>query len=377
MDGFLFALCGSPFLVLSDGSPFVLKEVVEKLPFSGGILATVICCGLTVPAVCGSCLAARAQAAPTFSARYLPLLLPPLLFLSVLILCARASFDTIPLYKLMTLTFALTYGLFLLAFRSGTANGSPRRAAARGCRSCCLCWPRSARPLPSVCPPCCAISLTARRTPSKKPDYRHYEERFSPSRPDNGLALPAVPPSLRLAAHLPRLDGTPATLPLYAAAFQAVTCLDEDGRPLSAGERDKRLAGNGVSCSERYSLRQLNMSYEKADIFFGPPPSTRQLDWLSDHALSQSVHPLAHEALVFFVHKDNPVRSLSSEQLRRIYTGEITNWKEVGGRDERILPFQHEEGDENQLMLEELILRGEEAVPPPAGKVSAAAADRG
>ena len=364
VDGFLFALCGSPFLVLSDDSPFVLKEVVEKLPFSGGILATVICCGLTVPAVCGSCLAARAQAAPTFSARYLPLLLPPLLFLSVLILCARASFDTIPLYKLMTLTFALTYGLFLLAFRFGNRKWEPAQGRRTGLPLLLLVLAPFCAALAVSLPAVLRNIVDGEEDAVKKPDYRHYEERFSPSRPDNGLALPAVPPSLRLAAHLPRLDGTPATLPLYAAAFQAVTCLDEDGRPLSAGERDKRLAGNGVSCSERYSLRQLNMSYEKADIFFGPPPSTRQLDWLSDRGLTPDVHPLAHEALVFFVHKDNPVRSLSSEQLRRIYTGEITNWKEVGGRDERILPFQHEEGDENQLMLEELILRGEEAVPP-------------
>ena len=364
VDGF-FALCGSPFLVLSDGSPFVLKEIVGNLPFSGGILAAVVCCGLTVPAVCGGCLAARAQAAPTFSARYLPLLLLPLLFLSVLTLCACASFDTIPLYKLMTLTFALTYGLFLLAFRLGDRKQEPARGRRTGLSF----------PLLALAPFCVALAATLPAVLSntvdgeedavRKPDFRHYVERFSPSRPDNDLALPAVPPSLRLAAPLPRLDGTLAALPLYAAAFQAVTCLDEDGRPLSAGERDKRLAGKGVSCSERYSLQRLIMFInEGADIFFGPPPSKDELDWLNALRRMPDVRPVAREGLVFFVHKDNPVKSLSREQLRRIYTGEITNWKDVGGRDERILPFQHEERDENQRMLEELILRGEEAAPP-------------
>ena len=58
------------------------------------------------------------------------------------------------------------------------------------------------------------------------------------------------------------------------------------------------------------------------------------------------------------------MRSLSREQLRRIYTGEITNWQDVGGRDERILPFQHAEGDENQLLLEQLVVRDKAAAPP-------------
>ena len=38
--------------------------------------------------------------------------------------------------------------------------------------------------------------------------------------------------------------------------------------------------------------------------------------------------------------------------------------QDVGGRDERIFPFQHEEGDENQRLLEQLVLRGKAAAPP-------------
>ncbi len=42
---------------------------------------------------------------------------------------------------------------------------------------------------------------------------------------------------------------------------------------------------------------------------------------------------IAKDKLVFFVHKDNPVASLSKEQLKGIFTGKIQNWKEVGGKD--------------------------------------------
>lgn len=43
--------------------------------------------------------------------------------------------------------------------------------------------------------------------------------------------------------------------------------------------------------------------------------------------------PVAWDALVAIVHKDNPVDNLTLDQIRGIYTGKITNWKEVGGRD--------------------------------------------
>lgn len=43
--------------------------------------------------------------------------------------------------------------------------------------------------------------------------------------------------------------------------------------------------------------------------------------------------PVAWDALVVITHKDNPVNSITLEQLRGIYKGRITNWKEVGGKD--------------------------------------------
>ena len=43
--------------------------------------------------------------------------------------------------------------------------------------------------------------------------------------------------------------------------------------------------------------------------------------------------PVAWDALVAFVHKDNPVDNITFKQLNKIYLGEITNWKELGGKD--------------------------------------------
>lgn len=43
--------------------------------------------------------------------------------------------------------------------------------------------------------------------------------------------------------------------------------------------------------------------------------------------------PVAWDALAVIVHKDNPVSNITMQQIRDLYTGRITNWKELGGRD--------------------------------------------
>ena len=45
------------------------------------------------------------------------------------------------------------------------------------------------------------------------------------------------------------------------------------------------------------------------------------------------LRPVAWDALVMITHKDNPVESVSLDQLRKLYKGQITNWKELGGKD--------------------------------------------
>lgn len=49
--------------------------------------------------------------------------------------------------------------------------------------------------------------------------------------------------------------------------------------------------------------------------------------------LHANLHPVAWDALVLIINKDNPVTNLSSLQVMDIYTGKITNWKQVGGPD--------------------------------------------
>lgn len=68
--------------------------------------------------------------------------------------------------------------------------------------------------------------------------------------------------------------------------------------------------------------------------------------------------PVARDGLVFITHKSNPVDSLTAEQLRMIYFGDITNWKEVGGNDEKITIYRRNTNSSAQKALEKLVLNG-------------------
>ncbi len=54
--------------------------------------------------------------------------------------------------------------------------------------------------------------------------------------------------------------------------------------------------------------------------------------------------PIARDGVCLILHKDNPVKSLSSEQIIGIYTGKITNWKAAGGNDAPITAINRSEG---------------------------------
>ncbi|HBO84418.1 MAG: hypothetical protein A2073_07690 [Deltaproteobacteria bacterium GWC2_42_11] len=47
---------------------------------------------------------------------------------------------------------------------------------------------------------------------------------------------------------------------------------------------------------------------------------------------------VGYDAIAIYVNAKNPVTNLSKEQLKAIYKGKITNWKEVGGKDAKIIP---------------------------------------
>jgi len=73
---------------------------------------------------------------------------------------------------------------------------------------------------------------------------------------------------------------------------------------------------------------------------------------------------VSREAFVFFVNTENPIRDLSVEQIQKIYTKEITDWSEVGGKRGGIIPYQRAENSGSQTIMENVVMRGIAMAPP-------------
>jgi phosphate transport system substrate-binding protein len=66
--------------------------------------------------------------------------------------------------------------------------------------------------------------------------------------------------------------------------------------------------------------------------------------------------PIALDAIAIIVNRQNPVRTLTMEQARAIFSGRIRNWQQVGGRNHRITPITREEGSGTRASFEEKVM---------------------
>lgn len=71
------------------------------------------------------------------------------------------------------------------------------------------------------------------------------------------------------------------------------------------------------------------------------------------------VQVLGTNRTVVFLHKDNPVKSLTKDQLKGIFTGKIANWKDVGGKDSDILVVWGKNTPGQNALFTKVILDGE------------------
>jgi len=162
---------------------------------------------------------------------------------------------------------------------------------------------------------------------------------YMPFQEDSKLNVLDEEPELQFEGDLPRLDGATALYPIYAAAAEML--YPEDWYEPS----DSEVMVNTTPFA--YS----NLFEGEVDAIFAAAPSQGQLKTADVKGLELTLTPIGKEAFVFFVHADNPVESLSSENLRMIYSGEITDWSSVGGDTEEIRAFQRPEDSGSQTAL--------------------------
>ncbi len=71
----------------------------------------------------------------------------------------------------------------------------------------------------------------------------------------------------------------------------------------------------------------------------------------------------AKDGIALYVNEKNPVKTLTLAQVKDIYTGKITNWKEVGGNDSRIILYSRENNSGTYVYFKENVLDDEDYSP--------------
>ncbi len=153
------------------------------------------------------------------------------------------------------------------------------------------------------------------------------------------------------------LDGAdylwnPDNLPVMDGSTSAI--------PLEAGFKSRLL---GISYDDAYDMVEHHKTHEsfsmllsgENDMIFTVPISESQQREADEKGVHLNFVPVAKEGFVFIVNKNNPVNSLTQEQIKGIYSGEITNWKDVGGNDEPIIAYQRNRDSGSQNLITEFM----------------------
>ncbi len=69
---------------------------------------------------------------------------------------------------------------------------------------------------------------------------------------------------------------------------------------------------------------------------------------------------VAQDGLAVYVHESSPIQQLTIEQLRSIYLGDVTSWKDVGGPDKKIVLYSRENSSGTYVFFKDNVLQGDD-----------------
>lgn len=144
--------------------------------------------------------------------------------------------------------------------------------------------------------------------------------------------------------NFPKIDASLATQPLTNAIVKDFT-----------GVEDLDESVLNYSNTHPGYVKLIN---DEVDLIVVTEPSEEELQLAKEKGVELEVIPVVKEGFVFYVNANNKVESLTKEQIQKIYTGEITNWKEVGGEDEKIIAYQRPVNSGSQTGMLSLVMKG-------------------
>lgn len=185
-----------------------------------------------------------------------------------------------------------------------------------------------------------------------------YWGRYVPFTESSMLVRLEEDPALKftLEDQLPRIDGATALFPVYCSFVENVF-------PKECSVNDFV----GFSTTETAYEKLIN---GETDIVFAAGPSREQILMAEEKGLELDFTPIGCEAFVFIVNEKNPVSDITVSEIRKIYSGEITNWKELGGRNQKIRPFQRKAGSGSQTAFLKVFGDEKDLLPAETHEVS-------
>jgi len=162
----------------------------------------------------------------------------------------------------------------------------------------------------------------------------------------------------------PRIDGSTSTAPLGAkiiCAMMEVPCSWVefiDGNrylmpDLSIYQDD--FPGFGHQGTHSAYLNLIDGSTDLILVARSPSNEERELADMS--GVSFDIRPIALDAFVFMVNEKNPIPGLSVDEIQGVYSGEITNWQQVGGPSAQINPYQRNDQSGSQQLMRSLVMK--------------------
>jgi len=158
----------------------------------------------------------------------------------------------------------------------------------------------------------------------------------------------------------PRVDGSTSTEPLNYIVAAKLLGLEYEW--VLGTVRLKNHLELPESFTDKFQLSQthgaiINLIDNQTDlIIVARKMSADEKQYANKAGVSLIETPIALDALDFIINAQNSVNSLSVEQIQNIYLGNITNWAEVGGTNEEIIPFIRNANSGSQEMMNEIVM---------------------
>lgn len=156
---------------------------------------------------------------------------------------------------------------------------------------------------------------------------------------------------------IPHIDGSTACIPLMARMLHQTT-----GISLEEAESTITVSTTGYAW-QNMAVYTTEDSPELLLVYEAPEYIQQQV---AESGVELEVKPIGRDALVFLANEDNPVDNLTTQQLLNIYSGQATNWQQVGGADAPIVAYQRSEDSGSQTMFRKLLIRDNALMDAPS-----------